>query len=137
MFGQNIHSKVEFRRAFFVPGGRYGMLEYLMTDKIVILCTCNSEEQATRIARELVERRLAACVQVTPGIRSFYHWKGKVEEDAEYLLLIKSNRELYERLEAELRRIHSYEVPEIVALPVVEASADYQAWMERELGRGE
>ena len=104
-----------------------------MTDKIVILSTCDSEEQATRIGRDLVEKRLAACVQVTPGVKSFYHWKGKLQEDAEYLLIIKSRRDLYERLEAELNQIHSYEVPEIIALPVVEASADYQAWMTREL----
>lgn len=108
-----------------------------MTDKIVVLCTCNSADEATRIARELVERRLAACVQVTSGIRSLYHWQGKVEEDAEHLLLIKTRRDLYEGLETELKRIHTYEVPEIVALPMVEGSVDYLAWMDRELQRGE
>ena len=104
-----------------------------MTDKIVVLSTCNSEEEARTIARGLVERRLAACVQVTPGIRSVYQWQGKVEEADEFLLVIKSRRDLFDRLQEELRRMHSYDVPEVVALPVVDGSADYLKWLDREL----
>jgi len=104
-----------------------------MTDKIVVLSTCASEEEARTIARGLVEKRLAACVQVTPGIRSLYQWQGKVEEADEFLLVIKSRRDLFERLREDLRRMHSYEVPEVVALQVVDGSADYLQWLDREL----
>lgn len=105
-----------------------------MTDKIVVFSTCGSEEQARRIARGLVESRLAACVQVTAGIRSIYQWQGKIEEEDEVLLVIKSRRDLFRRLEAALRKMHTYEVPEVVAIPVVEGSADYLHWLDRELG---
>ena len=104
-----------------------------MTDKIVVLSTCNSEEEARKIAHELVEKRLAACVQVTPGIRSVYQWQGKVEEANEFLLVIKSRRDLFSRLRDELLGMHSYEIPEVVALSVVDGSADYLKWLNREL----
>ena len=73
-----------------------------MTDKIVVLTTCSSAEEAERIARALVEKRLAACVNVLPGARSFYRWKDALEDASEWLLLIKSNRELFDALRAEL-----------------------------------
>ncbi len=104
-----------------------------MTDKIVVLSTCSSEEEARKIARSLVEKRLAACVQLAPGLRSVYRWKGEIEEESEILLVIKSRRDLFRRLEAELRKLHSYETPEIVALTVVDGSADYLEWLDREL----
>ena len=104
-----------------------------MTDKIVVLSTCSSEEEARMIARSLVEKRLAACVQLVPGLRSVYRWKGEIEEESEILLVIKSRRDLFRRLEAELRKLHSYETPEIVALTVVDGSADYLEWLDREL----
>ncbi len=104
-----------------------------MTDKIVVLSTCSSEEEARKIARSLVEKRVAACVQVAPGVRSVYRWKGEIEEEGEVLLVIKSRRDLFRRLEAELRKLHSYEVPEIVALTVVDGSPDYLGWLDREL----
>ncbi len=104
-----------------------------MTDKIVVLSTCSSEEEARMIARSLVEKRLAACVQLAPGLRSVYRWKGEIEEESEILLVIKSRRDLFRRLEAELRKLHTYETPEIVALTVVDGSADYLEWLDREL----
>ncbi len=104
-----------------------------MTDKIVVLSTCSSEEEARKIARSLVEKRVAACVQVISGLRSVYWWQGKIEEEGEALLVVKSRRDLFRRLEAELRKLHSYEVPEIVALTVVDGSADYLGWLDREL----
>ncbi len=104
-----------------------------MTDKIVVLSTCDSDEQARAIARDLVEKRLAACVNIVPGIRSIYHWQDTIEEDTEYLLLIKSRRDLLERLTVELQKIHSYDIPEVVALQVVDGSAAYLGWMDREL----
>ena len=98
-----------------------------MTDKIVVLSTCDSEEQARQVARALVEHRVAACVNILPGAHSIYRWQGKVEEAAEWVLVIKSRRDLFEGLRAELQRNHSYEVPEVIALPVVEGSAGYLA----------
>ncbi len=105
----------------------------LMTDKIVILTTCDTPEEAERIARALVEAHLAACVNVVAGARSFYRWKGAVEEAAEWLLLIKSSRELFESVRTEIAKQHSYELPELIALQVVEGSDEYLEWMTKEL----
>ena len=104
-----------------------------MTDKIVVLTTCSSDEEAARVARHLVERRLAACVNLVSGVRSVYHWQGKIDESGEVLLVIKSSRALLPELKEALAAAHSYEVPEVIALPVVDGSAAYLAWMEREL----
>ncbi len=104
-----------------------------MTDKIVVLTTCDSEEQAARIARHLVEHRVAACVNIVPGMRSIYRWNGKIEDTSELLLVIKSRRDLFPRVRSEIEKGHTYEVPEIVALPIVEGSEGYLAWLDREL----
>lgn len=104
-----------------------------MTDKIVVFSTCSTPEEARQIARKLVEARLAACVNVAPGIRSYYRWKGTVEESDECLLVIKSSRDLFDRLRAELEKAHSYEVPEVVALPIVAAAQNYLNWLDTEL----
>jgi periplasmic divalent cation tolerance protein len=104
-----------------------------MTDKIVVLSTCASREEAQRVARGLVEKRLAACVNVISGIQSVYHWKDAIEEEEEVLLVIKTNRALLEDLQSEIQRLHSYEVPEVIALSVVDGSERYLAWMNREL----
>ncbi|MDW8129831.1 MAG: divalent-cation tolerance protein CutA [Bryobacterales bacterium] len=104
-----------------------------MTNKIVVLTTCGSADEAVALARQLVELRLAACVNVLGGVRSFYRWKGALEEAAEWLLVIKSRRDLFEQLRAELAARHSYEVPELLALPVSEGSPDYVNWMDGEL----
>jgi periplasmic divalent cation tolerance protein len=105
-----------------------------MTDKIVVLSTCSSEDEATKLASLLVELRLAACVSVVPRIRSHYRWQGKVENAEEWLLIMKSSRERFAALRAELERAHSYEVPEILALPVVDGSGNYLSWLESNLG---
>jgi periplasmic divalent cation tolerance protein len=104
-----------------------------MTDKIVVLSTCASAEEAQRVARALVEKRLAACVNVMPGIRSVYRWKDAIEDEEEVLLLIKTSRALLEELREEIERLHSYEVPEVIALSVVDGSERYLAWINREL----
>ncbi len=104
-----------------------------MTDKIVVLSTCSTTEEADKIARLVVEERLAACVSVLPGARSMYRWKGAVESAAEFLLIIKSRRDLFERLRCALEKAHSYDVPEVIALPVVDGSANYLNWLEGEL----
>ena len=104
-----------------------------MTDKIIVYTTCGSMEEAERIARQLVESRVAACVQITLGVKSFYHWQGKLEEGEEFRLTIKSRRDLFELLCTELRKVHSYDVPQIVAVPVVDGAASYLEWMDKEL----
>lgn len=104
-----------------------------MTDKIVVLSTCGSEEEAARIASMLVERRLAACVNVLPNMRSVYRWKGAVESAAESLLLIKSSRAQFDSLRAALEAAHSYELPEALALTVVDGSPAYLEWLDHSL----
>lgn len=104
-----------------------------MTDKIVVLCTCSTEEEAERLARELVGARVAVCVNVLPKARSFYRWKGEIEEASECLLIIKSSRALFDALRAAIERSHSYEVPEILALPIVEGAPNYLGWMQENL----
>jgi periplasmic divalent cation tolerance protein len=104
-----------------------------MTDKIAVLTTCGSEEEARRIARGLVEARLAACVAAGPGTVSVYRWKGALEESKEWSLLIKTRRDLFPALCEEIRRLHSYETPEILALQIIDGAADYLQWMDDEL----
>jgi periplasmic divalent cation tolerance protein len=105
-----------------------------VTDKIVVLSTCESSDEATKIARHLVEKRVAACVNIVPGARSIYRWKGAIEEAGEFVLLIKTRRDLFPHLRAELEKIHSYEVPEAIALPIVDGSEAYLGWLDREVG---
>ncbi|MFH1841671.1 MAG: divalent-cation tolerance protein CutA [bacterium] len=105
-----------------------------MTDKIVVLSMCANREQAESIARHLVERRLAACVNVLGEARSIYHWRGAVEQATEWLLLIKSRRVLFDALRAEIEKLHSYEVPEVLALTVVDGSPAYLDWLDHETG---
>jgi periplasmic divalent cation tolerance protein len=104
-----------------------------MTDKIVVFSTCGSEADAERIARHLVDSRLAACVNVIAPVRSFYRWKGAIEDSTEWLLIIKSARSLFDSLSAALETAHSCELPEVLALAVVEGSPNYLAWLEGEL----
>jgi len=86
------------------------------------------------LARRLLEARLAACVNVLTQIRSFYRWQGKIEESVEWLLIIKTSRDLFEKVRTVLESAHSYELPEVLALPIVEGSPNYLAWLDRELG---
>lgn len=104
-----------------------------MTDKIVVLSTCSSFEESETVARRLLEKRLAACVTAVPGARSFYHWRGAIEDSSEWLLVIKSRRDLFAALRAELEAVHSYEVPEVLALPVVDGAPNYLSWLDAEL----
>ena len=104
-----------------------------MTGSIVILSTCGSEEEAARIARLLVERGLAACVNVAPGIRSFYRWEGRIESAAEWLLIVKSSPALFDAVVRAIEQAHSYQVPEVIALPVVAGSARYLEWLRENL----
>jgi len=96
---------------------------------IVIVTTVGEEEQALLIAREMVSRRLAACVNVVPGMRSVYRWQGKICRDTEYLLLIKTLDSEYEAVAAAIRELHSYELPEILSFAVARGEERFLAWI--------
>ena len=108
-----------------------------MTDKIVVFVNCANAKEADEIARSLVEKRLAACVNVLPGLTSWYWWENKLTQDQEILMVIKSSREMFGELEKEVLRLHSYAVPEVVALPIVEGSVNYLSWIEQSLKKSD
>jgi periplasmic divalent cation tolerance protein len=95
----------------------------------LLYCTCPDTEVAQRIARALVEQRLAACVNIVPGLRSIYRWKDAVQDEAECLLLIKTRESHIETLIESVRRLHPYELPEVIAVPVVAGLAPYLDWI--------
>ena len=97
---------------------------------VVILMTTNSQEEAERIARALVDSRLAACVNIISGLRSIYRWKGKIWDEGELLLLIKTRMALFEQVEGVIKEIHSYEVPEIIAIPIIRGFETYLNWLK-------
>jgi periplasmic divalent cation tolerance protein len=104
-----------------------------MTSHIQISTTTESKEQAEKIAQHLLETKLAACVQITGPITSIYRWKGKVENAQEWLCMIKTREELFDKVEAAIKKLHSYETPEIVAAPIVKGSKEYLLWLDDEL----
>ncbi len=101
------------------------------TAALLVLSTCPDDDTAEHIAAQLVERRLAACVNILSGLRSVYLWQGQVESDAERLLLIKTTESGYPRVEAAIRELHPYELPEIIAVTVVGGMADYLSWIQQ------
>jgi periplasmic divalent cation tolerance protein len=105
-------------------------------DQIVVLMTAANADEATRIAEMLVERKLAACVQILPPMTSIYVWKGEVQRENEILLIAKSTRTKFDELESAVRAIHSYETPEIIALPILAGSPDYLSWLSSCLAEG-
>lgn len=107
-----------------------------MTDLIVVLSTCSDEQEGERLARLLVEEKLAACVSVVPTVRSFYRWKGAVESAGECLLVIKSSRALFGAVREAIEKAHSYEVPEVLALQVVDGAPNYLNWLQSSVRGG-
>jgi periplasmic divalent cation tolerance protein len=107
-----------------------------MTDKRIVLTTAGTAEEARKIAQALVERRLAACVNIVPQIESVYRWQGKVETAQEWLLVVKTTREKYERVCEAIRELHSYELPECVCLAIEDGSAAYLEWIGEAVGGG-
>lgn len=101
---------------------------------VQVLTTVGSEEEAERISSLLVDRRLAACVQIVGPIRSRYRWKGEVEEESEWQCLAKTEASLYGEVEEAIRAAHSYEEPEIIAIPVLAGSGGYLEWISRNVG---
>lgn len=100
-----------------------------MTDKLIVFVTCGSGDEGQRIAAAVVEARLAACVNVLPGVRSCYVWEGKTTWSDEVLLVMKTTQNNYEKLQAKILELHSYDVPEIVALPIEAGFDAYLAWI--------
>ncbi len=103
-----------------------------MSEYIVVLVTASTVKEAEIIAEDLVASRLAACGNIIPGIRSIFQWKDEVQKEEETLLMLKSRSELFDRIEQRVRELHSYEVPEIVALPILKGSQSYLAWLSEE-----
>jgi periplasmic divalent cation tolerance protein len=102
---------------------------------LMALCTCPSQEVAERIARTVVEEGHAACANLIPGLTSFYAWQGEIHQDPELLLLIKTTPDAYPGLEATIQRLHPYELPEIIAVPVVKGLAGYLQWIAQSTQR--
>jgi periplasmic divalent cation tolerance protein len=95
----------------------------------IVLCTVPNEGVAETLARSLLEERLAACVNLVPGVRSIYRWQGEIEDDRELLLVIKTQADCYERLEQHIRALHPYQVCEVLALDVAAGSQPYLDWL--------
>jgi periplasmic divalent cation tolerance protein len=107
------------------------------SEPIVVLITAANRQEAVRIAEMLVSTRLAACVQILPEIHSVYRWQGEVERASEVLLLAKTTTGRFEQLDGAVKEIHSYETPEIVALPVTSISGPYRKWLQAAIATGE
>lgn len=103
-----------------------------MTDYISVFITASGEEEAAQIAKALVEARLAACVNIAGNIRSIYRWQGKIEDESEFLMIAKTKTELFDGLREKVKELHSYSVPEIIAIPIIKASNDYLNWLKEE-----
>jgi len=100
-----------------------------VAEAIVVLVTCGSEAEALRIAHSLVEGRLAACVNIISPVRSIYRWEGKIWDEKEWTLIIKTQKKRFEELEKKVKSLHSYSVPEIIGLPIVEGHPAYLRWL--------
>jgi periplasmic divalent cation tolerance protein len=106
-----------------------------MADEIIVLITTASDSEAEKIARSLVDGRLAACANIVPGVRSLFFWDGKTQDERETLLICKSRLPLMNKITQQVKALHSYSVPEIIALPIIAGSPDYLAWV-RETTKG-
>jgi periplasmic divalent cation tolerance protein len=100
-----------------------------MSDKLIVLTTAGSETEARKMAQTLVEGRLAACVNIIPRIQSVYRWEGKVEETEECLLLIKTVKAREDQVRTAIRELHTYDLPECIAIPIESGSAEYLKWL--------
>jgi periplasmic divalent cation tolerance protein len=100
------------------------------TDRIVVLITAGSDEEAHNIAELLVKEKKAACVNIVPGVDSLFRWKGKIDSARESLLLVKTKVSLFPEVVTLVKEVHSYEVPEIIALPIIGGSEEYLEWLD-------
>jgi len=102
-------------------------------NEMLVLTTADTSELAQRLARALVEGGDAACVSILPGVRSIYRWEGRICDESELLLLIKTSADRFEGLRSTIRRLHTYQVPEILGVPIERGDSDYLAWLRRQL----
>lgn len=100
-----------------------------MKDVLVVLCTCPDFDEALRLGRAIVDRELAACVNILPGVESIYRWQGKVEQAQEVLLVAKTGRAQFDALRAYIEEAHTYDIPEVLGLSVAEGNARYLEWI--------
>ena len=107
-----------------------------MTDAVVVLITAATEEEAVAMAKALVEGRLAACVNIVKQIRSVYRWQGRIADEQEVLMIAKTRKGLFADLVRRIQELHSYTVPEVIALPIVDGFEEYLAWLGTETGKG-
>lgn len=104
-----------------------------METPILVFVTASSGDEASSIGKRLVKEKLAACVNIIPGMRSLYVWEGNFYDEGEVLLVIKSCQDLLDKIVTRVKELHSYEVPEVIALPIIGGSEDYLQWMEESL----
>lgn len=102
---------------------------------IVVFVTAKDKQEAQKIARRLVEDKLIACANIVDGVKSVFWWQGKTDEADETLLIMKSEKRFFKKIAAAVKALHSYDLPEVIALPIVEGSADYLKWMKESLSR--
>jgi periplasmic divalent cation tolerance protein len=100
-----------------------------MTDALIVFCTCPNHAEASQLAHSIVTDGVAACVNIIPAIESVYRWQGKIETSHEVLLLIKTTRTLFPALRELIVKLHSYDTPEVIAVPVADGAAKYLAWL--------
>ncbi|HSB31205.1 MAG TPA: divalent-cation tolerance protein CutA [Candidatus Sulfobium mesophilum] len=105
-----------------------------MTEFIIVFMTAPKEDEAQRIAQDIVSSRLAACVNIIRDIHSIYRWRGKIEDEGEVLMIVKTRLDLFGKLKKRVKELHSYSVPEIIALPLIEGSEEYLSWLKEETG---
>lgn len=110
------------------------MLEKKNSEDIVVFITSASEDEAVKIAKAIVEAKLAACVNIVKNIRSIYRWQGRIEDEIEVLMIAKTQKRLFNSLSAKVRELHSYDVPEIIAFPIIDGSEDYLKWLKDSTG---
>ncbi|MDP2921847.1 MAG: divalent-cation tolerance protein CutA [Candidatus Omnitrophota bacterium] len=99
---------------------------------VQVITTLSGKKHAEKLTKEILDKRLGACVQIIGPFKSVYRWKGRIEKTLEWACVIKTRRELYKKVENAIRKIHPYEIPEIIAIPIIEGSSDYLKWLSNE-----
>lgn len=106
-----------------------------MSRHLLVITTVGSDEEAAELGRSLVEKKLVACVNVVGPVRSFYTWKGQLQDDSERLLFMKTRADRFNELELAVRELHPYEVPELIAVPIERGAASYLSWVDANVGK--
>lgn len=99
-------------------------------DELVVFITASNQDEAVKIAKELIENKLAGCVNIIKDIRSIYRWEGKIQDDSEVLMIAKTQKNIFDSLVKKVKELHSYTVPEIIAIPIIAGAEDYLKWLK-------